>query len=93
MTDKKRSGPAFEGNDLHKLLCEKLSERYVRAERHGNQAALDTLSLAADMGVSRYTIYRVLNDQKLTKATAADLLRVSGGSITAVDLLPFLMRL
>ena len=93
MTDKKRPGPAFVGNDLHRLLCEKLPVPYVRGERRGNQSVVDTLTLAVDMGVSRYTIYRVMNDQKLTKETAAALLRVSGGSISAADLLPFLMRL
>lgn len=100
-TDKKRTGrPAknpseetFKDNEIHALLASKLPEPYVRAELNGNQSLLDTLLIARDLGVSRYTVYRFLNDEKLSKKTATGLVRISGGSIEQSDLLPYLMRL
>lgn len=85
--------PAFKGNAIHALLTSNLPSPYVRSEPRGNQSILDTQRLAVDLGVNRYTVYRFLNDEKLSKKSAAGLVRISGGAISENDLLPFLMRL
>ena len=83
----------FKNNAIHALLIGKLPAPYVRMEPNGNQSILDTLRLARALGVSRYTVYRFLNDEKLSKKTAAGLVRISAGEIEQNDVLPYLMRL
>lgn len=83
----------FKNNAIHALLIGKLPAPYVRMEPNGNKSILDTLRLARALGVSRYTVYRFLNDEKLSKKTAAGLVRISDGAIEQSDVLPYLMRL
>ncbi|QXN71270.1 helix-turn-helix DNA binding domain protein [Rhodobacter phage RcPacific] len=83
----------FKNNAIHALLIGKLPAPYVRMEPNGNQSILDTLRLARALGVSRYTVYRFLNDEKLSKKTAAGLVRISDGALEQSDVLPYLMRL
>ena len=83
----------FKNNAIHALLIGKLPAPYVRMEPNGNQSILDTLSLARALEVSRYTVYRFLNDEKLSKKTAAGLVQISDGSLEQSDVLPYLMRL
>ena len=83
----------FKNNAIHALLIGKLPAPYVRMEPNGNQSILDTLCLARALGVSRYTVYRFLNDEKLSKKMAAGLVRISDGSLEQSDVLPYLMRL
>ncbi len=83
----------FKNNAIHALLIGKLPAPYVRMEPNGNQRILDTLRLARALGVSRYTVYRFLNDEKLSKKTAAGLVRISDGALEQIDVLPYLMRL
>lgn len=90
---KRPSAKSFKDNEIHALLVEKMPAPYVRDEPFGNESVLDTLRIAKDIGVSRYTVYRFLNDEKLSKRTAAGLKRISKGNLTDSDLLPYLMRL
>ena len=83
----------FKNNAIHALLIGKLPAPYVRMEPNGNQSILDTLRLARALGVSRYTHYRFLNEEKLSKKTAAGLVQISDGSLEQSDVLPYLMRL
>lgn len=83
----------FKNNAIHALLIGKLPAPYVRMEPNGNQSILDTLRLARALGVSRYTVYRFLNEEKLSKKMAARLVRISDGSLEQSDVLPYLMRL
>ena len=83
----------FKNNAIHALLIGKLPAPYVRMEPNGNQSILDTLRLARALGVSRYTVYRFLNEEKLSKKTAAGLVQISDGSLEQSDVLPYLMRL
>ena len=83
----------FKNNAIHALLIGKLPAPYVRMEPNGNQSILDTLRLARALGVSRYTVYRFLNEEKLSKKTAAGLVRISAGSLEQSDVLPYLMSL
>lgn len=83
----------FKNNAIHALLIGKLPAPYVRVEPNGNQSILDTLCLAQDLGVSRYTVYRFLNDEKLSKEMAIGLVRIAKGSLEPSDLLSYLMRL
>ena len=83
----------FKNNAIHALLIGKLPAPYVRMEPNGNQSILDTLRLARALGVSRYTVYRFLNEEKLSKKTAAGLVQISYGSLEQSDVLPYLMRL
>ena len=83
----------FKNNAIHALLIGKLPAPYVRMEPNGNQSILDTLRLARALGVSRYTVYRFLNEEKLSKKTAAGLVQISDGSLEQSDILPYLMRL
>ena len=83
----------FKNNAIHALLIGKLPAPYVRMEPNGNQSILDTLRLARALGVSRYTVYRFLNEEKLSMKTAAGLVQISDGSLEQSDVLPYLMRL
>lgn len=83
----------FKNNAIHALLIGKLPAPYVRMEPNGNQSILDTLRLARALGVNRYTVYRFLNEEKLSKKMAAGLVRISDGSLEQSDVLPYLMRL
>ena len=83
----------FKNNAIHALLIGKLPAPYVRMEPNGNQSILDTLRLARALGVSRYTVYRFLNEEKLSKKMAAGLVQISDGSLEQSDVLPYLMRL
>lgn len=85
---------AFLNKDFYRILVEKLPPVYVRDPEPGFPNQIDTLALSKAMGVSRWTVYRFLNEEKLSKITATGLMRVSreGGSLTESDLLPFLLR-
>ena len=88
----------FKNNAIHALLIGKLPAPYVRMEPNGNQSILDTLRLARALGVSRYTVYRFLNEEKLSVRIANKLISLSReeGHTTPIlesDLLPFVMRL
>ncbi|UUV43179.1 helix-turn-helix DNA binding domain protein [Rhodobacter phage RcCWillis] len=89
---KKQSDQTFKDNGLYALLVEKLGSPYVRVTAEAQQSILDTLRMAKDMGVSRYTVYRILNEQKLTKRTFQGLAKIAKGRIESVDLLPYLMN-
>lgn len=100
-TSPKRSGrpsrqPAeqtFKDKAIYALLIEKLPAPFVRSQNQGCERILDTLRIAKAIGVSRYTVYRILNDEKLSKKTATGLIELSDGRLDQADVLPFLMRL
>lgn len=77
------------------MLCwSKRCQRLMSVtSRSATKACSTPLRIAKDIGVSRYTVYRFLNDEKLSKRTAAGLKRISKGNLTDSDLLPYLMRL
>lgn len=90
---KKPADQTFRDKAIYALLIANLPAPYVRVEPTLDESVLDTLLIAKDIGVTRYTVYRFLNDEKLSKKLASELVRISGGKIAHEDVLPFLMRL
>lgn len=86
------SAKTFRDTKIHALLLTKLDVPYVRTRANGRQKMLDTLRISQDLGVSRYTVYRFLNEEKLSKKMTAGLIQISNGLLTSTDLLPFLMH-
>lgn len=89
------TGPKYYDGKLHQVLVDKLPPEFVRGGR------VDTGRLSEATGNARYTIYRWLNEQALSKKAIHSLLEVSGkakqrgrrGTLTKEDLLPFALGL
>lgn len=92
-TPKKPVEQSFKDKALHALLIEKLPVPYVRTDGITGRKVLDTLRISKALTVSRFTVYRFLNDEKLSKRTASGLVAISDGAIDQADVMPFLMRL
>ncbi|TIU88865.1 MAG: hypothetical protein E5W06_00420 [Mesorhizobium sp.] len=76
----------YEG-DLYKVLLDKLPAKYIKYGR------LDTDAIRQGTGNARFTVYRWLNEQKLSKKAAKSLLALSAdgkGKLKKTDLIPFL---
>lgn len=80
----------YEG-DLYKVLLEKLPSKYIKFGR------LDTDAIRIGTGNARFTVYRWLNEQKLSKNAIRALLKLSAesdepkkkGKLKKADLIPF----
>lgn len=90
----------FKFKGLHGLLVNKLPPsfsqfvpQYQCDNGRSSRLLIDTLALSEVLGVSRFTVYRFLNEEKLSKQRAAALIALSGGNITQEELLPYVMRL
>jgi hypothetical protein len=76
---------------LYKVLLEKLPSEFVKYDK------LDTLELSKATGNARYTVYRWLNEQVLSRKAIRSLLQLSKetkeaekkGALTKDDLIPF----
>lgn len=77
--------------DLYKVLLKNLPTKYIKGGR------IDTQALCLDTGNARFTVYRWLNEQRLSKKAIKALLKLSAetpesrkrGKLTRADLLPF----
>lgn len=76
---------------LYKLLLAKLPSKYLKFGR------LDTQAICEGTGNARFTVYRWLNEQRLSKKAIKALLKLSAetdepkkkGKLTKADLIPF----
>lgn len=76
---------------LYKVLLEKLPSEYVKFGR------IDTLAISTATGNARFTVYRWLNEQILSRKAIRALLKLSQeandtkeqGALTKEDLIPF----
>lgn len=88
------TGKHYKFNDLHAVLVRSLPFSFMREDESApGGMVIDTLALARALGVSRFTVYRALNQDRLSKQVAHGLLAIPGSFIKQEDLLPFLMRL
>ncbi|RWP29503.1 hypothetical protein [Mesorhizobium sp.] len=77
---------------LYQLLLEKLPSKFIKFGR------LDTLKLCEATGNARYTVYRWLNEQVLSRNAIKALVKLSDetdeqqkkAALTKEDLIPFL---
>ena len=90
----------FKFKGLHGLLAKGLPQSFSQVVQEYqcdngevSDRLIDTLLLSEVLGVSRFTVYRFLNEEKLSKQRAAALIALSGGNITQEELLPYVMRL
>ncbi|QPC91496.1 hypothetical protein [Mesorhizobium sp. INR15] len=87
----KVSGPPLYEKALYKVLLEKLPSKFIKFGR------LDTQAICDGTGNARFTIYRWLNEQKLSKNAIRSLLTLSfesdeakkKGKLKKADLIPF----
>ncbi|RWI85970.1 MAG: hypothetical protein EOR22_30370 [Mesorhizobium sp.] len=68
---------------LYQLLLKKLPANFIKAGR------LDTEAIREATGNARFTVYRWLNDQKLSKNAIKSLLTIGNGRLKKKDLIPF----
>lgn len=87
--------------DLYKLLVTKLPSEFIKTTKVGQSAAehrIDTQRLCEATGNARYTVYRWLSRQVLSRKAIISLLELSEGAserekrgaLTKKDLIPFL---
>ena len=76
--------PRFYDGRLHDLLVRK-RPRFVRVGR------VDVARLCSATGNSRFTVYRWMQDDRVSPAAGKSLIRVSGGQLTPEDLAPFVI--
>ncbi|RVC70422.1 hypothetical protein EN759_04190 [Mesorhizobium sp. M00.F.Ca.ET.038.03.1.1] len=68
---------------LYQLLLKKLPPAYIKAGR------LDTDAIREGTGNARFTVYRWLNEQRLSKNAIKSLLKIGNGKLKQKDLIPF----
>lgn len=79
--------------ELHQLLVKFLPPPLVRPNPAvADERLVDTITLSTALGVSRYSVYRALNEQKLSVNMALNLIDLSGGKLTPEDLLHYVIR-
>jgi hypothetical protein len=78
----------FVEKPLYGLLMDKLPPAYKKE----SGVALDTAKIAADCSVTRMTVYRWFNDLAMSPASARNLIRISEGNLTDVDMVSYLLR-
>ena len=76
----------FHEKPLYKLLLERLPEKFNK------NGKLDLIRLAKDGDVSRYTVYRWMNDEAMAARSAKQIIKLSEGTISQVDMIPYLLR-
>lgn len=89
----KHDNSKFYEGKLHQLLVEKLPSEFIQEGR------VDTKKLSDATGNARYTVYRWLNSQSLSRVAMQSLLKVSEktkdttkrGVLKVEDLAPFVL--
>lgn len=76
----------FSDKALYKFLASRLPERFVKED-----GSLATNLLAKEGEVVRFTVYRWLNNNRLSSSSAKIIINISEGKIKDTDLLPFLL--
>lgn len=76
----------FHEKPLYKLLLERLP---VKFNKNGK---LDLIVLAKDCSVSRYTVYRWMNDEAMASRSANQIIQLSEGTISQIDMIPYLFH-
>ena len=91
---KKNDGKKFFDGELHKVLAAKLPTCFIRGGR------VDTTAVSEATDNVRYTVYRWMNEEKLSPKAVQALLRLSNetdelekkGALKLEDLLPFMFK-
>lgn len=76
----------FHEKPLYKMMMERLPKKFNK------NGKLDLIVLAKDCGVSRYTVYRWMNDEAMASRSANQIIKLSEGTISQIDMIPYLFH-
>lgn len=76
----------FHEKPIYKMLLERLPEKFNK------NGELDVQALAKACDVVRYTVYRWLNDEAMAPRSANQIIQLSNGTISQVDMIPYLFH-
>lgn len=76
----------FNEKPIYKMLLERLPNKFNK------NGKLDLIVLAKECEVSRYTVYRWMNDEAMASRSANQIIKLSEGTISQIDMIPYLFH-